>query len=66
MRLSFGLMPGSGIIEDVIREKQTILIYGRIAYTDEAKTRGESGFCRVYSPQGREFNFCSTVPDWTR
>jgi hypothetical protein len=43
-----------------------LVIYGRSTYTDSAGTTGESGFCRYYRPDSKEFYFCPKVADWAK
>jgi hypothetical protein len=67
LRFTFGItIPETVAVADIANEQYTVLIYGRLVYTDDDGTHGDTGFCRVYDPKGREFNFCSTVPDWIK
>jgi hypothetical protein len=46
--------------------REAFVIYGEISYTDQFSTKGTSGFCRIYSPEYQNFEFCPNVADWAK
>lgn len=51
---------------DITAGARTLVAFGVITYTDDSLTKGETGFCRVYSPRAKSFDFCPTVSDWAK
>lgn len=57
---------GQDVLPRVLSGTNALVVYGVVTYTDEASTKGTTGFCRVYAPRVKTFDTCPNVADWAR